>query len=177
MHQSTVAFKRISCPMCSRSSLLESGTLFLRVLASGSSCSGCLGVAYEFENWILRETTFFVGAMLGTTVDTCSASVLWWPWKTVHFLRGGRLVSLSVTSPFGLTGEVCQSMLRLQFGFARFALGNTGRTFTSFTWFSCVMTDRVFRCSVRHFSASSSELRPCQSDCGAVDIHAFIAVS
>ena len=84
MRQSTVAFERISCPVCSRSSLLESGTLFLRVLASGSSCSGCLGVAYEFENWILRETTFFVGAMLGTTVDTCSASVLWWPWKTVH---------------------------------------------------------------------------------------------
>ena len=50
MCQSTVAFERISCPMCSRSSLLESGTLFLRVLASGSSCSGCLGVSFEFEN-------------------------------------------------------------------------------------------------------------------------------
>ena len=50
---------------------------FLRVLVSGSHCSGCLGVADEFENWILRETTFFVGAMLGSTVDTCSASVLW----------------------------------------------------------------------------------------------------
>ena len=33
-------------------------------------------------------------------------------------------------------------------------------TFTSFSWLSCVMKDRVFRCSVRHFSASSSELRP-----------------
>ena len=53
------------------------------VLVSGSPCSGCLGVAYEFENWILRETTFFVGAMLGTTVDTCSASVLWWLWKNL----------------------------------------------------------------------------------------------
>ena len=46
------------------------------VLVSGSPCSGCLGVAYEYEYWILRETTFFVGAMLGTTVDTCSASAL-----------------------------------------------------------------------------------------------------
>ena len=46
------------------------------VLVSGSPCSGCLGVAYEYEYWILREMTFFVGAMLGTIVDTCSASVL-----------------------------------------------------------------------------------------------------
>ena len=49
---------------------------YFRVLVSGSHCSGCLGVADEYENWILRETTFFVGAMLGSTVDTCSASVL-----------------------------------------------------------------------------------------------------
>ena len=40
---------------------------YFRVLVSGSHCSGCLGVADEYENW-----TFFVGA-----VDTCSASVLW----------------------------------------------------------------------------------------------------
>ena len=57
---------------------------YFRVLVSGSHCSGCLGVAFEYENWILRETTFFVGAMLGTTADTCSASVLWWLWKNVH---------------------------------------------------------------------------------------------
>ena len=47
------------------------------ILVSGSPCSGCLGVAYQYEYWIPREMTFFVGAMLGTTVDTCSASVLW----------------------------------------------------------------------------------------------------
>ena len=28
------------------------------VLVSGSHCSGCLGVAYEYESWILREMTF-----------------------------------------------------------------------------------------------------------------------
>ena len=43
--------------------------------------SGC---CIWYENWILRETTFFVGAMLGTTVDTCSVSVLWWLWKNLH---------------------------------------------------------------------------------------------
>ena len=37
-------FLRVSCPLCSRSSHLESGTLFLRVLASGNPCSGCVGV-------------------------------------------------------------------------------------------------------------------------------------
>ena len=66
---------------------------YFRVLVSGSHCSACLGVADEYENWILRETTLFVGAMLGSTVDTCSASVLWlWTYFT-HFLRCGRLES------------------------------------------------------------------------------------
>ena len=31
---------------------------YFRVLVSGSHRSGCLGVADEYENWILRETTF-----------------------------------------------------------------------------------------------------------------------
>ena len=34
---------------------------FLRVLVSVSHCSGCLGDAYEYENWILREMTFLRG--------------------------------------------------------------------------------------------------------------------
>ena len=63
--------------LCARAVRSWNLVLFLRVLVSGSHCSGWLGVAYEYEIWILRETTFFVGAMLGSTVDTCSASVLW----------------------------------------------------------------------------------------------------
>ena len=35
--------------------------LYFRVLVSGSHCSVCLGVAYEYENWILREMTFIRG--------------------------------------------------------------------------------------------------------------------
>ena len=54
------------------------------VLVSGSPCSGCLGVAYVFENWILRETTFFVGAMIGTTVHTVLRRVLRWLWNNLH---------------------------------------------------------------------------------------------
>ena len=47
------------------------------VLVSGSHCSGRLGVAEEYGNLDFREMSFSVGAVLCTTVDTCSASVLW----------------------------------------------------------------------------------------------------
>ena len=44
------------------------------------------------EIGIFREMSISVGAMLCTTVDTCSASVLWWLWTYfTHFLRCGRL--------------------------------------------------------------------------------------
>ena len=66
-------FHRVFLSLCSRSSHLESGSLFPLSLFWQSLFQG---VAFEYEYWILRETTFFVGAMLGTTVDTCSASVL-----------------------------------------------------------------------------------------------------
>ena len=67
---------------------------YFRVPVSGSRFSGLLGVAYGCENWIFREMTSFVVAMLGTTVDTCSASVLWRLWMNfAHFLRGGGLDS------------------------------------------------------------------------------------
>ena len=63
------------------------------VFVSGSLCSGRLGVAYEYEKWTFREITVFVGAILGSTVDTCSASVLLWLWTYLtHFLRCGGLV-------------------------------------------------------------------------------------
>ena len=67
---------------------------YFRVPVSGSLCSGRLGVAYDCENWIFREMTFFVEAMLGTTVDTCSASVFWRLWMNfTHFLFCCRLES------------------------------------------------------------------------------------
>ena len=60
---------------------------------SGSHCSGCLMLLMSSKIGFLRETTFFVGAMLGSTVDTCSASVLWLWTYFPHFLRCGRLKS------------------------------------------------------------------------------------
>ena len=64
------------------------------VLVSGSPCSGSLGVAYEYESWILREMTFLRGCNAWYNcgymfcVSTLVASE-----EFTHFLRGGRLVS------------------------------------------------------------------------------------
>ena len=87
-------FLRVFLSLCSRSSHLESGTLFLRVLASGSHCSGCLvsGVAFVYESWILWEMTFPRGCNAWYTsgymfcVSTPVALE-----EFTHFLRCGRL--------------------------------------------------------------------------------------
>ena len=39
---------------------------------------GVLVLLRCLESWIFREMSLSMGAMLGLTVDTCSASVLWW---------------------------------------------------------------------------------------------------
>ena len=51
-------------------------------------------VLLSLESWIIREMSLSVGAMLDSTVDTCSSSVLWWL-RTffTHFLRCGGLES------------------------------------------------------------------------------------
>ena len=80
--------------LCARAVRTWNLVHYFRVPLSGSHCSGRLGVAFEFENWILREMTFFVVAMLGTIVDTCAASVLWRLWMNfTHFVRCGGLGS------------------------------------------------------------------------------------
>ena len=108
MRQPTNAFGRISYPMCSRSSHLESGALFPLSLFLAVIVLGVWVLLRSLESWIFREMSLSVGAMLGSTVDFCSASVLWWL-RTyfTHFLRCGGLESFSVLSPFGLNGEVC----------------------------------------------------------------------
>ena len=77
MRQPTYAFERISCPMCSRSSHFESGALFPLSLYLAVLVLGVWVLLMVRKLDFFRETTFFVGAMLVTTVDTCSASVLW----------------------------------------------------------------------------------------------------
>ena len=57
--------------------------LYLAVTCSVSGCS-----LRKTEHWILREMTWSLGAMLDSTVDTYSASVLGWLLEEFHdFLR------------------------------------------------------------------------------------------
>ena len=58
-------------------------------------------------------------------------------------------------------GEVCSVDASVFSLVAQLALGKLDTTVTSFTWLRRAMVDKLFfRRSVRHFSASSSELRP-----------------
>ena len=94
MRQPTNAFGRISCPLCSRSSHLESGALFPLSLFLAVIVPGVWVLLRSTEIWIFQEMSISVGEMLGTTVDTCSASVLWWLWTYfTHFRRCGGLES------------------------------------------------------------------------------------
>ena len=47
--------------LCARAVRTWNLVLYFRVLVSCSHCSGRLGVAFEYENWILREMTFIRG--------------------------------------------------------------------------------------------------------------------
>ena len=47
--------------LCSRVVRTWNLVHYFRVPASGSHCSGRLGVAYEYENWIFWEMTSFRG--------------------------------------------------------------------------------------------------------------------
>ena len=64
------------------------------VLASGSHCSGCLGVAYVYVNWILREMTFLRGcnAWYNSGYMFCVSTLVALE-ECTHFLRGGGLDS------------------------------------------------------------------------------------
>ena len=90
--QPTYAFERISCPMCSGSSHLESGTLFPLSLFLAVIVPGVWVLLRSTENWFLLEMSISVGAMLGLTVDSCSASVLWWLSDVFSTLRRSRIL-------------------------------------------------------------------------------------
>ena len=64
------------------------------VLASGSHCSGCLGVAEEYDSWILREMTFLRGcnAWYNSGYMFCVSTLVALE-EFTQFLRDGRLVS------------------------------------------------------------------------------------
>ena len=66
---------------------LGNGAIFLYDLVSGSlsSVSGCC--TWNTDSWILREMTWSMGAMLGSTVGLVSATVLGFGTNFTQFLR------------------------------------------------------------------------------------------
>ena len=97
MRQPTTTFGRISlCFPVLGARAVRTWKLvhFSFVLASGSHCSGCLGVAYVYENWTLREMTFLRGcnAWYNSGYMFCVSTLVALE-EFTHFLRGGRLVS------------------------------------------------------------------------------------
>ena len=122
----------------------------------GSHCSGRLGVAFEHGKLDFTGDVCFPGC--NTWFDSgylfCDSTLV-----AVDELR--TISTLRRCSPFCCrTEKRAQSMLVVAVLLCAVRTWKTGSTFLSFTWLSCVMTDRVFRRSVRHFSASSLELRP-----------------
>ena len=100
MRQPTYAFERISCPMCSRSSHLESGALFPLSLFLAVIVPAVWVLLRNTEHVFFLVMSISVGAMLGLTVDTRSASVLWRLWMNfTHFLRCGRTRILKCSFP------------------------------------------------------------------------------
>ena len=79
--------------LCARAVRTWNLVHYFRVLVCGSHCSGCLGVAYEYENWILREMTFLrvCNAWFYSGYMLCVSTLLWT--NFTFFLRCGRLES------------------------------------------------------------------------------------
>ena len=59
--------------LCARAVRTWNLVHYFRVPVSGTPCSGRLGVAHEYENWILREMTVFVGSGYMFCVSTLVA--------------------------------------------------------------------------------------------------------
>ena len=129
-------------------------------LVPGSHCSLRLVLLRSTENWISREMSISVGAMLGSTLDTCYASVFWGYGRIAHIFYVAAGSNTEVLLSLLLKEEACP----VDASGCSFALRSSHleywKCFSSFTWLTRVMMGSIFRRSVRHFSASSLELRP-----------------
>ena len=80
---------------------------------------------WDNDHWILREMTWSMGAMLGSTVDLGSATVLGFWTNFTQFLRCRGLEFCSFLSPFSRRMEKCaQQMLQSSVPLAMRTLGN-----------------------------------------------------
>ena len=96
MRQRTTTFGRISScfPVLCARAVRTWNLVHIFFVASGSRCSGCLGAAYAYENWILREMTFLRGchAWHNSGYMFCVSTLVALE-EFTQFLRDGRLVS------------------------------------------------------------------------------------
>ena len=106
-----------------------------------------------------------MGAILGSTVDTCCASASRGSLTNFTcFPRCGGLVFCSVVSVLTQTGEVCPADAPVHGLFRAAHTEKSGYYFYDDPWLAVgVMILGIFAVFLRLFSASSSELRPCQS--------------
>ena len=146
MRQPTSAIRRISCPVCSRSSHLVSVALFPLSLFLAVIVPGVWVLLRSLENEILREMTISVGEILGSTVDTCSATVTLVASDVFHTfstLRRTRILECSFSFRFEWRSVPSRRFWLLSCS-AQLALGNLDVLFTSFTWLRCVVRDSIF---------------------------------
>ena len=108
-----VSLRRLSevCPSWLQSSWFALGIWYIIsfTLRIWQSRSLCVGVAFGVQHWIFLEILrLLVGAFLGSTVDTCSASVTGRS-EELHTFSTFAADSIPdcVSSPFGLNGEEC----------------------------------------------------------------------
>ena len=91
--QSTEAFGRVSFPGLLALFALEIWCIISFDLVSGSYLFYVWVLLVEYSHWILREMTWSMGAMLGSTVDMGTATVLGFWTNFTQSLRCGRLES------------------------------------------------------------------------------------
>ena len=111
--------------LCARADRTWNLVHYFRVPVSGSHCSGRLGVADEYENWIFREMTFFrrSNTWLDSGYMLCvSTSVGMDEFHTFSSLRRTRLLERSFSIRFEWRSVPSRCFL-LQFCSAWFALG------------------------------------------------------
>ena len=123
--QSTEAFGRISFPGLLALFALEIWCIIPFDLVSGSYLFYVWVLFVEYCHWILREMTWSMSAMFGSTVDMGTATVLGFWTNFTQSLRCGRLESCSVALPsVAERRSVPSRCFWLQFRSAQFAPGN-----------------------------------------------------
>ena len=173
LRQPTYAFERIPCPMCSRSSHLESGAFFPLSLFLAVFVPGAWGVAEEFGKFDFSGDVFFCGcnAWFDSGYLLCDSTLVASDvFHTFSTLRRTRILKHSFSTRFEWRSVPSRRFWLLSCS-AQLALGNLEVLFTSFTWLRCVIRARIFWSTcVSHRCRGAGPTR--ESDSGLAGTHA-----